>query len=130
TEKSTPPAELIAIENHWRTERIADPSRLETLEDLKQAWGSIVAEFRGHKPGRGCLYTNHQGFHATQTAFERIFKTSYGDHVGGITVSLYSAGKASDYFMERAAELGGKAGKNLERLAGLFKEAITNAQAS
>jgi hypothetical protein len=130
TEQSTPPAELIAIKNHWKTERIPETNKLETLWDLKQAWADIGAEFRGRRTGGGCLYTNHQGFHAIQTTFERLHKTSYGEHVGGLTVNLYSAEGAIDYLRQRAGELGGKAGENLERLADLFEEAISDALAN
>ena len=129
TEKSTPPAELIAIKNQWRTERIPDTSKLASVSELRQAWGNIGAEFRPRTTGEGCLYTNHQGFHAIQTTFEAVHKTSYGDS-GGMTVDLISAAEGINYLRERSDDLGGKAGENLERLARLLAEAIKNAMAN
>ncbi|HEU0184573.1 MAG TPA: hypothetical protein VFS27_04615, partial [Blastocatellia bacterium] len=70
TERSTPPAEISRIRNHWRTERME--GALETLSDLKEAWGNIRAEFRKRSGGEGCLYTNSQGIHAIKTTFELI----------------------------------------------------------
>ena len=125
TERSTPPAEIIRIRNHWRTERMEGP--LDTLSDLKEAWGNIRAEFRGRSTGEGCLYTNSQGIHAIKTAFELIQQKPYSGRVDALTTNLSGAAAAIDYFRDMADVLGGKAGASVSNLADLFEEAILDA---
>jgi len=125
TERSTPPAELIRIRNHWRTERMEGV--LETFSDLKEAWGNIRAEFRGRANGEGRLYTNSQGIHAIKTTFELIQQKPYSGRVDALTTNLSGALQAIDYFRDQALVLGGKAGACLNNLADLFEDAILDA---
>jgi hypothetical protein len=125
TEQSTPPAEVVRIRNHWRTERME--ARLETLSDLKEAWGNIRAEFRPRTKGEGCLYTNSQGIHAIKTAFELIQEQPYSGRVDALTANLSGAAEAIEYFKDMAGVLGGKAGAGVSHLADLFEEAILDA---
>jgi hypothetical protein len=124
-ERSIPPAEIIKIRNHWRTERME--GSVETFSDLKEAWGNIRAEFRGRSRGEGCLYTNSQGIHAIKTAFEFIQQAPYSGRVDALTTNLSGAVEAIDYFRDMAGVLGGKAGENVSNLADLFEEAILDA---
>jgi len=125
TERSTPPAEVIRVRNHWRTERMVDAP--ETFQGLKEEWGNIRAEFRGRATGEGCLYTNSQGMHAIKTAFELIQQEPYRGRIDALTTNLSGAVEAIDYFRELAHVLGGKAGASVGNLAGLFEEAILDA---
>ena len=126
TEHSTAPVEVVRIRNHWKTERME--ARLETLSDLKEAWGNIRAEFRGRSKGEGCLYTNSQGIHAIKTAFELIQEQSYSGRVDALTTTLSGAAEAIEYFKDMAEVLGGKAGAGISHLANLFEEAILDAR--
>jgi hypothetical protein len=126
TERSTPPAEVIKIRNHWRTERMEGV--VESLSDLKEVWGNIRAEFRGRAIGEGCLYTNSQGIHAIKTTFELIQGKPYSGRVDALTTNLSGAIEAVDYFRDIANVLGGKAGENVSNLADLFEEAILDAR--
>jgi hypothetical protein len=125
TEQSIAPDEVVRIRNHWRTERM--DARLETLSDLKEAWGNIRAEFRGRAKGEGCLYTNSQGIHAIKTAFELIQEQPYSGRVDALTTNLSGAAEAIEYFRDMAEVLGGKAGAGVSHLADVFKEAILDA---
>lgn len=124
-ERSTPPADVIKIRNHWRTERME--VKPETFSDLKEAWGNIRAEFRGRSRGEGCLYTNSQGIHAIKTTFELIQKKPYPGRVDALTTNLSGAVEAIDYFRDIADVLGGKAGEGVSNLANLFEEAVLDA---
>jgi hypothetical protein len=124
-ERSTPPAEISRIRNHWRTERME--GALDTLSDLKEAWGNIRAEFRSRSVGEGCLYTNSQGIHAIKTTFELIQQKPYSGRVDALTTNLSGALEAIDYFRDMAGVLGGKAGASVSNLADLFEEAILDA---
>jgi hypothetical protein len=126
TERSNPPAEVIKIRNHWRTERMEGV--VESLSDLKEVWGNIRAEFRGRAIGEGCLYTNSQGIHAIKTTFELIQGKPYSGRVDALTTNLSGAIEAVDYFRDIANVLGGKAGENVSNLADLFEEAILDAR--
>lgn len=125
TERSTPPAEVIRIRNHWRTERMEGEP--ETFRKLKDAWGNIRAEFRGRERGEGCLYTNSQGMHAIKTTFELIQQEPYRGRIDALTTNLSGAVEAIDYFRDQAHVLGGKAGESVGKLADLFEEAILDA---
>lgn len=127
-ERSTPPAELTRIRNHWRTERMK--AALDTLSDLKDAWGDIRAEFRVRSRGEGCLYTNSQGIHAIKTTFELIQQKPYSGRVDALTTNLSGAAEAIDYFRDMASVLGGKAGASVSNMADLFEEAILDAVAN
>jgi hypothetical protein len=124
-ERSIAPDEVVRIRNHWRTERME--ARLETLSDLKEAWGNIRAEFRGRAKGEGCLYTNSQGIHAIKTAFELLQEQPYSGRVDALTTNLSGAAEAIEYFKDMAEVLGGKAGAGVSHLADVFKEAILDA---
>jgi hypothetical protein len=124
-ERSTPPADVIRIKNHWRTERME--GKPETFSDLKEAWGNIRAEFRGRSRGEGCLYTNSQGIHAIKTTFELIQQKPYPGRVDALTTNLSGAVDAIDYFRDIADVLGGKAGAGVSNLANLFEEAVLDA---
>jgi hypothetical protein len=125
TERSTPPADVIRIKNHWRTERMEGEP--ETLQGLKEAWGDIRAEFRGRASGEGCLYTNSQGMHAIKTTFELIQQEAYRGRIDALTTNMSGAVEAIDYFRDLAHVLGGKAGESVGNLADLFEEAILDA---
>src|SRR5262249_55318346 len=67
-EGSIPRANPLAATNYWRTGRIED---LEAIEDVRQVWKDIHAEFRERAGGReGSILANHQGTLAIKTAFE------------------------------------------------------------
>src|SRR5262249_29181359 len=126
TEQSTSATEIIGIRNYWKTGRIeGEPS---SPPEIRAAWREINSEFRERTRGGGCLYTNHQGFHAIKTAFEDLHQTEIIDEAGGITVTFGLAQNAADYFRKQAGVWGGKIDKNFEDLANSFEEAIDDAR--
>jgi len=125
-EGSTPPADIIAVNNYWRTERIPN---VDEVEDASQVWKDIRAEFRGRAGSReGAILTNHQGALAIRTAFEILDLKRYGEFAG-ITSNLSDAEQTVDFFRHEAEVWPDDPGKNFDKLADIFEEAIIDALA-
>jgi hypothetical protein len=122
-------SEAMSSKSYWGTESIA--GRPSTPGDVRQAWESIGAEFRTRTGDReGTLYTNQQGMLAAESALRRASSTADEEASSGRSIKLATAERMADHLRQRAESWGGKAGANLEKLAGQIDEAVADARAN
>lgn len=113
---------------YWGTEDVT--GKPSSPDDRRQAWESIGAEFRS-RPGKreGTLLVNQQGMLAAESALRRVSATADDAAASGRSIKIATAERMAELLRRRAGDWGGKAGRNLDRLAAQIDEAIADAKA-